>query len=329
MNGNDSNGIGITATTLVQYSNTLLSLQKLAQEQALEHFHALALQQLQVLIAFDKAWWGSAALIDDLPEEHSAFVFGLPRHFISDWVSIRHEDVTVDLVHGNPGSAYCVDTTAPNAPAGLAWLGCQHGFGEFMCIVHMDAQTQLSNHLSLYRPAGAPPFSPTDRLLLQTLMPHLVAAQSANHIRTMVSRRATLSGPHTFALAVCDQRGTLHSTERSFVDLLLKEWPDWTGPILPEPASPLGYIGRHIRLESQIVHDLFLLTARPQSPLNLLSARETDVATLFGEGLTYKAIARELGLAPNTVRHHIRSIYSKLGVNDKAAIAQLTHHPSG
>ncbi|RMS55109.1 hypothetical protein ALP65_01284 [Pseudomonas aeruginosa] len=35
--------------------------------------------------------------------------------------------------------------------------------------------------------------------------------------------------------------------------------------------------------------------------------------------------ARDLGLAPNTVRHHIRTIYSKLGVNDKASIAHLLH----
>ena len=41
------------------------------------------------------------------------------------------------------------------------------------------------------------------------------------------------------------------------------------------------------------------------------------------------ALARDLGLAPNTVRHHIRSIYSKLGVNGKAGIAQLLHHPPG
>jgi DNA-binding CsgD family transcriptional regulator len=51
------------------------------------------------------------------------------------------------------------------------------------------------------------------------------------------------------------------------------------------------------------------------------------VAERFGGGGTYKQIARELGVAPNTVRHHIRSIYSKLGVNSKAGITQLLHHP--
>ena len=61
--------------------------------------------------------------------------------------------------------------------------------------------------------------------------------------------------------------------------------------------------------------------------LNVLSARETDVAERFGGGRTYKEIARELGLAPNTVRHHIRSIYEKLGVSGKAGIAQLLNHP--
>ncbi|MGE8309177.1 MAG: LuxR C-terminal-related transcriptional regulator, partial [Pseudomonas protegens] len=37
----------------------------------------------------------------------------------------------------------------------------------------------------------------------------------------------------------------------------------------------------------------------------------------------------DLGMSPNTVRHHIRAIYSKLGVKDKARIAQLLHAPPG
>ena len=52
---------------------------------------------------------------------------------------------------------------------------------------------------------------------------------------------------------------------------------------------------------------------------------ENDVAKGFGEGKTYKEVARDLGLSPNTVRHHIRAIYTKLGVKDKARIAHLVH----
>ena len=75
------------------------------------------------------------------------------------------------------------------------------------------------------------------------------------------------------------------------------------------------------------VGDQLLLAARGHRVLPQLSPRENDVAQGFGEGKTYKEVARDLGLSPNTVRHHIRAIYSKLGVKDKAHIAHLMHAP--
>ena len=38
---------------------------------------------------------------------------------------------------------------------------------------------------------------------------------------------------------------------------------------------------------------------------------------------TYKVIARDLGIAPATARHHLREIYRKLEVSDKAALAHM------
>ncbi|NML29132.1 helix-turn-helix transcriptional regulator [Zoogloea sp. G-4-1-14] len=54
--------------------------------------------------------------------------------------------------------------------------------------------------------------------------------------------------------------------------------------------------------------------------------KELSVARLFGEGLTYKAVARRLGLSPATVRHHLRQAYSKLHIQNKGEIAWLLTH---
>lgn len=53
----------------------------------------------------------------------------------------------------------------------------------------------------------------------------------------------------------------------------------------------------------------------------LLSPRERSVAVLYGQGLTYKEVARRLGISPATVRHHLRQAYAKLGIQDKAEIS--------
>jgi DNA-binding CsgD family transcriptional regulator len=315
------------ASLLEAFSAMTLELQRLAQDKDIEHFHHAALGCINQLLPFDSAWWGRAALIEGLPEEHNSYLYKLPRSYLSDWQSIRHIDVTVGRVHDIPGQAVIVDMRDPSNGSGLNWLGESYGIGELLCIAYVDPQTHLSDHLTVYRAPEAPRFSDQDCRLLDNLMLHLVAAVSANQIRTLVAMRETLTRPRNLALAVCDQRGTLHCAERGFVDLLLTEWTDWTGPCLPVAMDANGYEGKYLQIEASTVGDLFLLAARSRTVLMQLSPRENDVAQGFGEGKTYKEVARDLGMSPNTVRHHIRAIYSKLGVKDKARIAHLLHAP--
>ncbi|MDD1507082.1 helix-turn-helix transcriptional regulator [Pseudomonas sp. CNPSo 3701] len=317
----------LCADRFAAFNTLTLELLRLAQNTPLTLFRQQALTQLQGVIGFDKAWWGRSALVDGLPEEHNSAVFMLPADYVEDWRSIREHDITVPLAQMSPGRSVIIDSQHEQTPDGLRWLGRKHGFGELLCVIHVDPPTQLVVHLTLYRRMDAPRFEADDQLLLDHLMPHLVAAEGANHIRALVALRETLNGPGTLALAVCDQQGVLHYAEHGFVDQLLVEWPNWQGSCLPPELTLDGYQGQRLTMQSTLVGDFHVLIVRPCSALNVLSARETDVAERFGGGRTYKEIARELGLAPNTVRHHIRSIYEKLGVSGKAGIAQLLNQP--
>ncbi|MCY1245450.1 HTH-type transcriptional regulator MalT [compost metagenome] len=49
-----------------------------------------------------------------------------------------------------------------------------------------------------------------------------------------------------------------------------------------------------------------------------LTARERDVLGLICEGLADKDIAARLKLAPNTVRNHVATVYSKLNVHSRS-----------
>lgn len=55
---------------------------------------------------------------------------------------------------------------------------------------------------------------------------------------------------------------------------------------------------------------------RPELP-EPLTNRERDVLRLMARGLTYRQIAGELVVSVNTVRYHIKSLYSKLQVNSR------------
>ena len=64
----------------------------------------------------------------------------------------------------------------------------------------------------------------------------------------------------------------------------------------------------------------------PQS--ETLSKREQEVADVYAAGKSYKEIARELGLSPTTIRTHLRTVYSKLGVTSKIELSQFLSDPS-
>jgi LuxR family maltose regulon positive regulatory protein len=49
-----------------------------------------------------------------------------------------------------------------------------------------------------------------------------------------------------------------------------------------------------------------------------LSEREVEVVRLMVEGLTYNDIAERLVISVNTVRYHVKGLYSKLGVSSRA-----------
>lgn len=60
---------------------------------------------------------------------------------------------------------------------------------------------------------------------------------------------------------------------------------------------------------------------REQAKIALLTERERDVIALVGIGLSNKAIATRMGISDNTVRHHLTSIFAKLGVADRLGLA--------
>ncbi|RSS81252.1 response regulator transcription factor [Streptomyces sp. WAC06614] len=66
--------------------------------------------------------------------------------------------------------------------------------------------------------------------------------------------------------------------------------------------------------------------ARSEEPM--LSAREREVLQMIAQGMSVPDMAKELYLAPTTVKTHLRRLYEKLGVSDRGAAvakAMRTH----
>jgi|TARA_B100001964_G_scaffold169059_1_gene185823 DNA-binding NarL/FixJ family response regulator len=53
----------------------------------------------------------------------------------------------------------------------------------------------------------------------------------------------------------------------------------------------------------------------------VLSDREIEVSGLVSNGFTNKQIGKKLNISEATVKTHIRNIYSKTGIHDRANLA--------
>ncbi len=54
-----------------------------------------------------------------------------------------------------------------------------------------------------------------------------------------------------------------------------------------------------------------------------LTGRESEIVSLLSKGRTYKMIADELCLSENTIKTHIKNIYSKVNIKSKAELVKL------
>jgi len=70
-----------------------------------------------------------------------------------------------------------------------------------------------------------------------------------------------------------------------------------------------------------------VLTGRMKAapPASVLSEREKEVLVLVAEGLANKQIARTLGIAERTVKAHLTSVFTQIGVTDRTSAALWAH----
>ncbi len=87
-------------------------------------------------------------------------------------------------------------------------------------------------------------------------------------------------------------------------------------------------------LERSMIANVLSRLSRNHKPVRIsseaesitqLSDREKQIIRLIGEGFKNKRISTQLCISETTVRHHLTSIYSKLGVSDRLELLVFAH----
>lgn len=312
-----------------RFGRLALELQRLSGRVAAGEFRQAVFDAVRPVLGFDSAFWAAGAIIDQVPVVHTVYVYRQPPEMMQNWERIKQQDMALVAALANPGRA--ILSTAEGVLGGPAFspevvahcrrYGMEHVVGS----VCMHPDVNLIEGMAFYRADAKRPFTEAERVLVQTLVPHLVEAWSANRLSLVLPERRQLRA-QLDAMAICDRTGLLHTAGPDFASVLRLEWPTWHGPVLPPELVAMGAERlplQHVVVVAESVDDLRLLRLRRRAPFDQLSARELDVARRYAEGHSYQDIAAMLHIAPATVRNHLKNIYAKLGVGDKAALANL------
>ncbi len=315
-------------------SRLLLDLHQAAQTTPPDDFQHWALERLREDIPFDSAMWASGTGSPQGPDFHALHLQHQPLSMLTDYQPLKQHDRLFAQALAEPGRSLRA-ASATDLPAMFRPYCERYGLAQALCTMTLDGQTALITGISLYRNDPQRPFSGADVALMEAAFAHLGACDSRCKLAALDAAAAgPARGP--WASAACDDKGLLRHVDAQFGAALLAEWPDWRGPWLPEPlrplldrASPGQTVGCSALLRVVPMGELRLVQLRARRPVDALAPRLREVAVLAAQGLSHKAIATALGISPATARNQLATLYRRLGVSSKTALAAQLFESEG
>ena len=313
---------------------------RVAQDASADAFEDLALAALGEQLRFASALWFRGGFADGQFHFHRLHAYRLPPAAMQPLISvIRQFSQAIALSAASPGIPQVSPTADGHAqPSSRTALECvrRWGLDRQMTIVNREDGSAAGEWLSLYRSATDASFDQRDRTLLRVLMPHLAESRSVNRALSLAraSHEPFLAPGRHRALTLLD--GTVLHCGTQLSDSIARGWPEWDGMRLPwrllQKLTREGSVSVEPRGEvigARRFSDSLLLTVKSRPLADRLTRREQEVVQLFGTGRACKEIAQRCGLSPATVRNIVQRSYRKLGVNNKAQLAQLISGADG
>ncbi len=311
---------------LLCLSDLLLDLHRGASEREASGFQYWALERLKADLPFDTAIWASGAGSDAGPVFHGIHLQHLPAQLLLDYEPLKQYDRLFAQCMATPGISIRADGLADLPALFLPYL-TRYGLMQGLCTMTVDEPTALLTGISLYRSDHARPFSDADAALMSAVFAHLIDTDSRNKL-VHLQREARADMHSDGGYASCDDKGLLRYADDRFRRLLREEWPAWQGPWLPDALKTMVTrpqlevpLGQASISSSKSLGVLWLLQLRRRRLQDELPARLREVADLAVQGLSHKAIAKQLDIAPGTARNHLAKLYRLMGVTNKTELA--------
>lgn len=310
---------------LLHLSRTLREVHRMSRETSTEKFQDEAFEAMKRLIRFDSGCWCGGREPVEAVIMHYNFLHRLP---------VEEMNAIFEEVKCRPNHIKCISNSVINAQkaliidvreAGIDDLYGKFGVDQIVTLYQRDLDLGLYHVLSIFR-SGEERFTEDERLLFESAVPHLLDAFRENRLLHISGNNREVC-PLTPAAALLDREGVVHFARPAFIELLRREWTDWHGPYVPETMRRMeeGYFsGEEVAVRFTAQNDgLYLAVMRRKGLLDLLTARELEVAKQIARGLSHKEIALQLNIAPATARNHISRVHDKLAAGKSTQISAM------
>lgn len=198
--------------------------------------------------------------------------------------------------------------------------------GHMREIIHV-AWLRLLLHRLAGRPALDPQYEQARQLAGRIIASATAGGRSGRVLEALILRALVYQGQGEPAAAAADLQAALRLAAPEGYTRVFAVFGGALAHLLAALAPPPDVQQYVVRLRAVLAPAGDSAPAPPQArapatppPLvETLSEREIEVLHLLAEGLTYQEVAARLIVSLNTVRFHVKSIYGKLGADNRTA----------
>ena len=324
-------------TALETLSTLILQIYRAARDIPVDEFQDFVQGLIKEIVPFTSSRWLTVELLNTGALTHCSHLFNEPTDIVVDWDAINRMDRLMHTVIKNPGKAVGIHT--PSFFAGREFAEIRdytrrYRHANSLCISELGTTPKFQHAITLFREKDGDHFNDDNERLLEQLFPHMLEALTQNRLLSLRQTGIEEASTEQTTRAIARQDGQLYYAGSGFNALLRQEWPDWKGIKLPDkllnainkPGGTAVFSGIASCVSATCVGQLLFLRASACSALTPLSPRELSVAMHYGQGRSYKEIAKDLSISPATVRNFIQRIFTKLNITDKAELATMMSH---
>jgi DNA-binding CsgD family transcriptional regulator len=321
-----------------QLNRTILALFDGAFQMPLSSFQDFAFEQIGKLVPWDSGVWATG--IHTTNQIHAVHFCNQPPDLMARY---NMNYVATDLVRSRaiaePGRTFRIEDVmhidAYRALPVYTDLGQYVGIEYAMGTAQNDPASGLSELILLWRADRQRPFTDDERLIAQTLVPHMIGAWRHRQLIAVASIANGIQETDYSAgraLAIIDEDGMIYAVIGDFGLKLAEAVPGWVGPELPPVILSAMQSGKNVITING--YDIAFSKAENRRLIGItlhkntggLTDAEMKVAELFAGGSTSKQIAATTGLSNYTVRNQLSSAYRKLGVHSKLGLFEAIKH---